>query len=273
MASDRYGSISLRREVARLRKAAPGAEVQAGKIRELNLALMKERDDTDALRRLLHETVRLYDGTRRLRDQKERIVSLSADVGRLRHALQRSEVGKQRLKGRLLRAVETLRSRATAALELRKALGRSLRQKAALRRLLKENARLRRRMKGWGRRIAAQEEELGMLRATRAVLSKALHGRRSEMRARPPSGRPRGQQRGFPGHGRTPRAGLEEQMEGHHPPAEARRCSGCGKPYAAVGAEESGLFEIEVRAHQDCQEFRVWDGGYGKTEAVEHRIV
>ena len=252
VASDRYGSISLRREVARLRKAVPGAEVQTRKIRELHQALLKERDDTAALRRLLHETVRLYDGTRKLRDQKERIVSLSDDVGWLRHALQRSEAGKQRLKGRLLRAVEALRSRApaTAQLELRKALGRSLRQKAALRRLLKENARLRRKVKGWGRRLAVQELELGRLRATRAVLSKALHGRRSEMRARPHSGRVRGQQRGVPGHGRTPRPGLEERIEEHTPPAEARRCSGCGKPYAAVGAKESVLFEIEVRAHR-----------------------
>ena len=41
-------------------------------------------------RRLLHETVRLYDGTRRLRDQHDRVVSLSDEVGRLRYALQRS---------------------------------------------------------------------------------------------------------------------------------------------------------------------------------------
>ena len=50
---------------------------------------MKEREDPAALRRLLHETVRLYDGARKLRDQQERIVSLSDDVGRLRHALGR----------------------------------------------------------------------------------------------------------------------------------------------------------------------------------------
>jgi hypothetical protein len=252
VASDRYGSISLRREVSRLRKAAPGAAVQARQIRELNRALLKEREDTAALRRLLHETVRLYAGARKLRDQKERIESLSDDVGRLRHSLRRSEAGKQRLKDRLLRTVETLRSRAPARaeLDLRRALGRSLRQKAALRRLWKENARLRRKVKGWGRRLAAQELELGRLRATRAVLSKALHGRRSEMRARPQSGRQRGQRRGVPGHGRTLRPGLEERIEEHTVPEEARRCSGCGKPYVAVGAKESALFEMEVRAHR-----------------------
>ena len=272
VASDRHRPMSLRREVARLRTAVPGAEVQAREIRELHRALRKERVDTAALRRLLHDTVRLYDGTRRLRDQKDRIESLSDDVGRLRHALQRSEAGKERLKVRLRRTVETARSRSpvAAALELRKALGRSLRQKAALRRLSKENARLRRTMKGWGRRIEAQEVENARLRATRAVLSKALHGRRSEMGERPRSGRPRGQRRGAPGHGRTLRPGLEERIEEHHPPEEARRCSCCGKPYAAVGAEGSALFEIEVRAHRRVIHRPRWRRGCGCAASPAH---
>ena len=88
------------------------------------------------------------------------------------------------------------------------------------------------------------------LRATRAVLSKALRGRKSEKRERPGTGRPRGQRCGAPGHGRTPRCGLEERIEERSLPAAARRCSGCGKPYAAVGVEESALVEIEVRAHR-----------------------
>ena len=293
VASDRHRPMSLRREVARLRKAVPGAEVQAREIRELHQALGKERVDTAALRRLLRDTVGLYDGTRRLRDQKDRIASLSEDVARLRHALQRSEAGKERLKGRLRRAVETARSRspAAAALELRKTLGRSLRQKAALRRLSKEHARLRRTMKAWGRRIAAQEVEharlrrtmeargrriaaqeveIARLRATRAVLSKALHGRRSEMRERPRSGRPRGQRRGFPGPGRTARPGLAERIEEHHPPEEARRCSCCGQPYAAVGAEESALFEIEVRAHRRVIRRPRWRRGCGCASSPAH---
>ena len=55
--SGRYSEMSLRREVARLRKAAPAAEVQAAEIRRLHKVLCKERDDKAALRRLLHETV------------------------------------------------------------------------------------------------------------------------------------------------------------------------------------------------------------------------
>ena len=45
--------------------------------------------------------------------------------------------------------------------------------------------------------------QLARLRATGAVLSKALFGSRSEKQETPRSGRPRGQQRGAPGHGRT----------------------------------------------------------------------
>jgi transposase len=252
VASDRYGVMSLRREVARLRKAAPGAEVQAAEIRRLHKVLWKERIDKAAVRRVLDETVRLYAGTRRLRDQQDRVQSLSDDVGRLRYALQRSEAVKGRLKARLHRRAEAARALSPAAADesLRKALGRSRRRKATIGRLRKENARLRRTVQASRRRIGTQELELAKLRATRAVLSKALRGRKSEQRERPRTGRPRGQRRGAPGHGRTPRCGLEERVEERSLPAAARTCSGCGKPYAAVGVAESALVEIEVRAYR-----------------------
>ena len=252
VASDRYGVMSLRREVARLRKAAPGAEVQAAEIRRLHRVLWKERIDKAAVRRVLDETVQLYAGTRRLRDQHDRVVSLSDDVGRLRYALQRSEAVKGRLKARLHRRAEAARALSPAAADeaLRKALGRSRRRKATIGRLRKENARLRRTVQASGRRIGTQEAEIAKLRATRAVLSKALRGRKSEKRERPRTGRPRGQRRGAPGHGRTPRCGLEERVEERRPPPAARTCSGCGKPYAAVGVEQSALVEIEVRAYR-----------------------
>ena len=260
VASDRYGVMSLRREVARLRKAVPGAEVQAAENQRLHRVLWKERVDKATLRRLLDETVGLYAGTRRLRDQQDRVVSLSDDVGRLRYALQRSEAMKDRLKVRLLRRAESARAKSPPAADaaLRKALGRSRRRKAALGRLRKENARLRRTVQASRRRIGTQEAELAKLRATRAVLSKALRGRKSEKRERPRTGRPRGQRRGAPGHGRTPRCGLEERIEERSLPAVARRCSGCGKPYAAVGVEESALVEIEVRAYRRVIRRRRW---------------
>ena len=113
-----------------------------------------------------------------------------------------------------------------------------------------EVARLRRAAKASQSRVETLEAQLAKLRATRAVLSKALFGRKSEKRETPRSGRRRGQRRGAPGHGRTRRPALEERAEEHNPPADARARSCCGRPYAAVGAEVSTLVEIEVRAHK-----------------------
>ena len=142
--------------------------------------------------------------------------------------------------------------------ELRKALGRSRCRKALIAELSKENARLRRKVDRSRCRIDTLEAELLKLRATRAVLSKALYGRRSEQQEKPRSGGPRGQRRGAPGHGRTRRPGLEERIEERNLPAAARACSGCGKPYVANGIDESGLVEIEVRAHRRVIRRRRW---------------
>ena len=225
--------MSLRREVHRLRKAVPGAKAQTAEIDRLRKSLWKSYDDQARLRHLPHEALRLHD-------------KLKGRYRRLRAALKRSVAAKEGLKVRLRRATAP----AAADAELRKALRRSRHQKTALNAVTKENARLRRTVRRLRRRTGTRETEIAKLRATRAVLSKALYGRRSEMRERSGSGRPRGQVRGAPGHGRTPRPGLEERVEEHNPPDEARICAGCGKPYAAVGAEESALVEIEVRAHR-----------------------
>ena len=217
--------MSLRMEVERLRKAAPGAEIQAAEIHRLRKALGKENDDNVRLRLLLRDTVRQYEI---------------------------ADVGKERLKARLRRATETARSRSPAAAdaELRKALRSSRRQKTVLNALTKENARLRRSLKASRQRVGTLEPQLAQLRSNRAALSKRLFGRGSEKQDMPRTGRRRGQQPGTPGHGRTPRPGLADRTEEHNPAAEARTCSGCGKPYVANGAEESGLVEIEVRAHR-----------------------
>ena len=224
---------ALRREFDRLRKAVPEAEAQAAEIRRLRMAVRQGYDDKVQLRHLLHEMFRLHD-------------TLKGRHRRLRAALKRSVDAKEGFKARLRRATAP----AAADADLRKALGRSRRQKTALNAAAKENARLRRTVGRLRRRTGKQETEIAKLRATRAVLSKALYGRRSEMRERPGTGRPRGQVRGASGHGRTPRPGLEERVEEHNPPEEARTCGGCGKPYAAVGAARSALIEIEVKAHR-----------------------
>ena len=119
----------------------------------------------------------------------------------------------------------------------------------AIKSLSRENARLRKAAKTSRGRIETLEAQLARLRATGAVLSKALFGRKSEQQEKTRSERPRGQQPGGAGHGRTQRLGLEERTEELNPPEDARVCSCCGQPYAPNGTGESTIVEIEIRAH------------------------
>ena len=73
------------------------------------------------------------------------------------------------------------------AAQLRNALRRSRRQKTAIKSLSRENARLRKAAKTSRGRIDALEAQLARLRATGAVLSKALFGRKRSYEA---AGRP-----------------------------------------------------------------------------------
>ena len=98
-------------------------------------------------------------------------------------------------------------------------------------------------------RNARLEARIAKLRTTRAVLSKALYGSKSEKQDKARSERKRGQQRGAPGHGRTQRPTLEEKEERQNPPEDALVCSCCGKPYVANGERSSTVIEIEVKAH------------------------
>jgi transposase len=64
------------------------------------------------------------------------------------------------------------------------------------------------------------------------------------------SDRPRGQQTGSKGHGRTQRPHLPEIPEVHDLPDEEKYCSTCGGAYLPFpGTEDSSIFEIEVSAH------------------------
>ena len=213
---------------------------EAAEARADELALAERSARTDAgywrtqFRTARRKRLAAEEDAREARRAAKEAFTLQAEVRRLRELLADAGVESGR------RGVAGLRREVA---RLRKALGRSRRDEAATARLSRENAQLR-------RTVGRQETEIAKLRATRAVHSKALYGRRSEKLARPGSGRPRGQVRGAPGHGRTPRPGLGERVEEHDPPEEARTCGSCGKPYAAVGAEESALLEIEVKAHR-----------------------
>ena len=248
--SDRVRSLT--EEVFWLRIALDGAK--AGR-EALKARLVKLRAVGATLSKLpSDEAAQLRAALRRSRRQKTTINVLSKENARLRRAVKGSRTRREASDAQLakLRATRKSLSKSLrgADAELRRALRRSRRQKATIKSLSRENARLRKRAKASRNRIETLEVQLARLRATGAVLSRALFGRKSEKQETPRSGRPRGQQRGAPGHGRTQRPGLEKRTEELKPPEEARVCSCCGKAYVANGVDESTLVEIEVKAHK-----------------------
>ena len=248
--SDRVRSLT--EEVFWLRIALDGAK--AGR-EALKARLVKLRAVGATLSKLpSDEAAQLRAALRRSRRQKTTINVLSKENARLRRAVKGSRTRREASDAQLakLRATRKSLSKSLrgADAELRRALRRSRRQKATIKSLSRENARLRKRAKASRNRIETLEVQLARLRATGAVLSRALFGRKSEKQETPRSGRPRGQQRGAPGHGRTQRPGLEKRTEELEPPEEARVCSCCGKAYVANGVDESTLVEIEVKAHK-----------------------
>jgi transposase len=68
----------------------------------------------------------------------------------------------------------------------------------------------------------------------------------------PPPRRPRGQQRGRPGHGRRHYDHLPVSHETAELPPDQRHCTTCGLPFAPYGSEPhpSTLVEVAVRAHR-----------------------
>ena len=260
---------SLRKEVARLNKALSGAlpPKEAARLRrvvekrEKTIESLREElggREKDVARledRLAWEKMETADHKKTIQYREEELIRLYGKLresrDELRVSLRAAEVTKERLMERLLRAKEAARSRSPRSDEaLRKALGRSRRQKTALGSLSRENGRLRRELRKSETRSARLEAELAKLRATGAVLARRLFGRGSERQERPRSERRRGRQPGAQGHGRTPRPALDERTEVRNPPAGARVCAGCGRPYVANGAEVSAIIEIEVSAHK-----------------------
>ena len=255
---------SLRTELRRLDKEAVRRDKE-----KLKARLAKLRAAGATLSKLpSDEAAQLRAALRRSRRQKTTIEALRKGNGRLRRTMRELETRKaalavqpaklraigKALESELagLRAVrKTLsKSLSVADADLRRALRRSRRQKATIKSLSRENARLRKGAKTSRNRIETLEVQLERLRATGAVLSRALYGRKSEQQDKPGSEHKRGQQRGAPGHGRTQRPGLDERTEEHNPPPDACVCGRCGQPYAPNGAEESTLVEIEVKAYK-----------------------
>ena len=241
----RAGKEKLKARLAKLRAAgATLSKLPCDEASQLRATLRRSRRQKTTLKARRKENARLHRTVRKLETRKAALEVQPAKLRAIRKALESELAG--------LRAVrKTLsKSLSVADADLRRALRRSRRQKATIKSLSRENARLRKGAKTSRNRIETLEAQLERLRATRAVLSKALYGRKSEQQDKPRSERKRGQQRGARGHGRTQRPGLAERTEEHNPPPDACVCGRCGQPYAPNGAEESTLVEIEVKAHK-----------------------
>ncbi len=109
--------------------------------------------------------------------------SLSDEVFWLRHALEVSKAGKEKLKARLVKlraaGATLLKLPCDEAAQLRAALRRSRRQKTTFNTLRKENARLHRTVRKLETRKAALEVQPAKLRAIRKALESELAGLRA----------------------------------------------------------------------------------------------
>ena len=175
--SSETGAIeALGKEVARLREAL--AKLEEGEQRSESLR--------ETGKKLSRESLGLYRERRILRDCEARVRSLSDEAYRLRHALEVSEAGKDKLKARLakLRTTGATLSKLPfdEADHLRNVLRRSRRQKTTIGRLHKENARLRKAVKAAKTGRAASEARLARLRTARKTLSASLSGMDAELR-------------------------------------------------------------------------------------------
>jgi transposase len=124
-------------------------------------------------------------------------------------------------------------------------------------------------------REAELAQQLAELQAEVRLLKHRLYGRRNESHHHPntlahdpledgqpksdpnntaaqPPARPRGQQRGRPGHGRRDHRHLPATAETADLPPEERCCQSCGQPFAKAGSDphQSTVIEVTVRAHR-----------------------
>ena len=206
----------MKARLAKLRAArATLSKLPSDEAAQLRAALRRSRRQKTTIEALRKDNARLRRTMRKLETRKAALEVQPAKLRAIRKALESGLAG--------LRAVrKTLsKSLSVADADLRRALRRSRRQKATIKSLSRENARLRKGAKTSRNRIETLEVQLERLRATGAVLSRALYGRKSEQQDKPGSERKRGQQRGAPGHGRTQRPGLDERTEEHNPPPDA----------------------------------------------------
>jgi transposase len=107
-------------------------------------------------------------------------------------------------------------------------------------------------------REAALKAQVEALEAQVRDLTQRLYGTKSEKSAssemanvpKPSSSRPRGQQPGRPGHGRSDRSALPVVVEVHDLDESAKECPQCGEALAPFpGVEACDIIEVQVQAH------------------------
>ena len=228
---------SLREENARLKKEVRAAKDLGGRVKFLDREIdnhrswlrgshdhiqrleARHRDEIDWLKRDMAWMRAAFVGA--ADDRNRTIASLRKQLDRRRAAAVRLVEARERTIAWLRERNERLRAATVRATEMIV----SLREKIAG--LHAQVRALEVEKKALVSRVETLEAQLAKLRASRTVLSKSLFGRKSEQQKKPRSGRKRGQQRGAPGHGRTPRPGLDERTEKRNPPMDARVCSCC----------------------------------------------
>src|SRR3989441_903754 len=108
------------------------------------------------------------------------------------------------------------------------------------------------------KREAALKAQVEALEAMVRDLNQRLYGTKSEQsvgpdqagRSKPTNARPRGQQLGSQGHGRSDRSALPVVAEVHDLSEAAQHCPACGAAFAPFpGAEESNIIEVQIQAH------------------------
>jgi len=101
------------------------------------------------------------------------------------------------------------------------------------------------------------KQRVAELEAEVRDLKQRLYGKKSEKggttknegKGRGGSTRPRGQQTGSAGHGRTKRPHLPVVEEERDVDPEKKHCPKCGKPHLPFGSEDSEIVEIQVRPY------------------------
>lgn len=105
------------------------------------------------------------------------------------------------------------------------------------------------------------EKEISLLKAKVRLREQQLFGKKTEKGSTKkdtpghtcPSDRPRGQQPGQPGHGRTTHDDVPEKEEFIELPPEQLFCPTCCEPYIEFpGTEDSEILEVEVQAYKRC---------------------